>query len=246
MADVLVLCYHAVSDRWPAALSVTPDALEEQLGLLVERGYQGATFESVVSSPPSAKTVVVTFDDGFASVIERAAPILRRLGLPGSLYVVTDHPASPERPMAWEGTDRWLGTEHEDELRPMSWDQVGELAGEGWEIGSHTASHPRLSKVADDGELGRQLEESRGVLEERLGRPCRSLAYPYGDHDDRVVAAAGRAGYEAACTLPGRFNRPEPLRWPRVGIYHEDDRRRFRLKASRAMRMLRTTPLWPR
>jgi peptidoglycan/xylan/chitin deacetylase (PgdA/CDA1 family) len=245
VADVLVLCYHAVSERWPAPLSVTPDALEEQLELLVRRGYRGATFEAVAASPPPGKTVVVTFDDAFHSVGELAAPILKRLGLPGNLYAVTDYPAAPERPMSWEGTDHWLGTEHEDELRPLGWDRIGELAEEGWEVGSHTLSHPKLTSLPD-AELARELEGSRSELEERLGRPCRTLAYPYGDHDERVVAAAGQAGYVAASTLPGRFPKPAPLAWPRVGVYHGDDLRRFRMKASRPLRVLRTTPLWPR
>ena len=213
MADVLVLCYHAVSERWPAPLSVTPEALEEQLELLVRRGYRGATFESVVSERPAERTVVVTFDDAFASVGELAAPILRRLGLPGSVYVVTDHPRWSEQPMSWDGIDQWLGTEHEHELRPLSWDRIGELAEAGWEVGSHTGSHPHLSRVRDEAELARELEGSRATLEDRLGRPCRTLAYPYGDHDERVVAATRRAGYTAASTLPGRFPKPTPL-WP--------------------------------
>ena len=202
MADVLVLCYHAVSERWPAPLSVTPEALEEQLELLIRRGYRGATFESVVSERPAERTVVVTFDDAFASVGELAAPILRRLGLPGSVYVVTDHPRWSEQPMSWDGIDQWLGTEHEHELRPLSWDRIGELAEAGWEVGSHTGSHPHLSRVRDEAELARELEGSRATLEDRLGRPCRTLAYPYGDHDERVVAATRRAGYTAASTLP--------------------------------------------
>ena len=245
MADVLVLCYHAVSERWPAPLSVTPEALEAQLELLVRRGYRGATFESVVSERPAERTLVVTFDDAFASVGELAAPILRRLGLPGSVYVVSDHPAAPERPMSWDGIDQWLGTEHEHELRPLSWDRIGELAEAGWEVGSHTGSHPHLSRVRDEAELARELEGSRATLEDRLGLPCRTLAYPYGDHDERVVEATGRAGYTGASTLPGRFPKPTPLAWPRVGIYRADDMRRFRMKVARPVRALRATPLWP-
>jgi hypothetical protein len=73
---------------------------------------------------------------------------------------------------------------------------------------------------------------------------CRSVAYPYGDHDERVVAAAGRAGYEAAATLPGRLHRPEPLRWPRVGVTHTDTRWRFRAKASQTVRHARASWAW--
>jgi peptidoglycan/xylan/chitin deacetylase (PgdA/CDA1 family) len=245
VADVLVLCYHAVSERWPAPLSVTPEALEEQLEWLVRRGYRGATFESVVSEQPAERTLVVTFDDAFASVGELAAPILRRLELPGSLYVVTDHPRWSEQPMSWDGIEQWLGTEHEHELRPLSWDRIGELAEAGWEVGSHTASHPHLSRVRHEADLARELEGSRATLEDRLGRPCRTLAYPYGDHDERVVEATRRAGYTAASTLPGRFPKPKPLAWPRVGIYRADDMRRFRMKVARPVRALRATQLWP-
>lgn len=61
MADVLVPCYHAVSERWPAALSVTPAALDRQLGELVARGYRGARFADALGEPPHARTVVVSF-----------------------------------------------------------------------------------------------------------------------------------------------------------------------------------------
>ena len=85
----------------------------------------------------------------------------------------------------------------------MTWDRARRSSQDaGWEVGSHTRSHPRLSQVEDDAELADELEGSRRVCEERLGRPCQSIAYPYGDHDERVVAAAGRAGYRYGLTLP--------------------------------------------
>jgi peptidoglycan/xylan/chitin deacetylase (PgdA/CDA1 family) len=245
MSGPLVLCYHAVSVDWPAPLSVTPDALERQLQLLVRRGHRGATFAEVADGSVDGRAVAVTFDDAYLSVLERAKPILDAAGFPGTVFVPTDYPDRPERPMAWDGIDQWLGGPHEPDLRPMSWGQVGQLADAGWEIGSHTRSHPRLTRLPDDA-LARELRESRATLEERLGRPCTTLAYPYGDHDARVVAAAGAAGYAAAGTLPGRLPRPEPLAWPRVGIYHADDERRFRLKVSAGMRLLRRLPVWPK
>jgi peptidoglycan/xylan/chitin deacetylase (PgdA/CDA1 family) len=146
--------------------------------------------------------------------------------------------------MAWPGIDGWLGGEHEDELRPMSWAETRQLADSGWEIGSHTASHPHLTEI-DDGELARQLRESRTRCEENLDRPCTSIAYPYGDHDERVVAATGEAGYEAAATLPARTPpSPTPLAWPRIGVYHHDGMRAFRVKASPTVRRLRNSRAW--
>jgi peptidoglycan/xylan/chitin deacetylase (PgdA/CDA1 family) len=242
LADVLVLCYHAVSPSWPAALSVTPDAFERQLKLLVDRGYRGATFREAVSSPQSERTMVVTFDDAYLSVLELAKPIMDRLGLVGTVFVPTDYP-DRDGPMAWPGIEQWLGGPHEAELTPMKWDQLRRLAEEGWEIGSHTCSHPHLTALGIDS-LDRELIVSRTECERHVGRPCLTVAYPYGDYDSGVAAAAGRAGYQAACTLPARFHQAQPLEWPRVGVYHEDSERRFRLKVSPALRRLRTSKAW--
>jgi peptidoglycan/xylan/chitin deacetylase (PgdA/CDA1 family) len=244
VTDVLVLCYHGISERWPAAMSVTPEGFESQLELLVRRGYRGATFVDAVSAPPSRKTVVVTFDDALHSVLDFALPVLARLGLPATVFVPTHFPSSPDRAMSWSGIDQWLGGEHEQELRPMSWDEIRGLAELGWEAGSHTRSHPHLTTLAER-ELVDELVGSRDELQERLGRPCRTIAYPFGDHDDRVATAAGRAGYIAGATLPARLPRPRPLYWPRVGIYRMDDMRRYRFKVSRAVRLARSTPVWP-
>ncbi len=145
--------------------------------------------------------------------------------------------------MSWPGIDQWLGGEHEPELRPMSWAQMRDLADSGWEIGSHTCSHPHLTQLDAD-TLDRELIVSRRECERNLGRPCMTIAYPYGDYDERVTAAAGRAGYQAACTLPARFHAAQPLEWPRVGVYHADDDRRFRLKVSPTLRRLRASRAW--
>ena len=244
MGDLLVLCYHAVSERWPASLSVTPDAFERQLRLLSRSGFEGETFERAVTRRPDRRTVAVTFDDAFLSVLELARPLLDEVGFPATVFVPTDFPATPGEPMAWDGIDNWVGGPHEHELRPMSWEQLGTLADAGWEIGSHTCSHPRLTSLGDD-DLARELVDSRSLVSERLGRPCGTLAYPFGDHDERVVKAARAADYAAAATLPGRLPQARPLAWPRIGIYHGDNERRFRLKVSAAVRRLRGTRLWP-
>jgi peptidoglycan/xylan/chitin deacetylase (PgdA/CDA1 family) len=243
MNDVLVLCYHSLSETWPAALSIEPDVFEQHLDLLVKRGYVGATFERAITDPPAPRTVAVTFDDAFRSVKEIAAPIMRRLGLPGSIYVPTNFPGRPG-PMAWDGTDDWVGGPHEHELACLGWDELGELADEGWEVGAHTCSHPRLTRLTD-AELAHELEGSRAACSESLGRPCRTMAYPYGDVDGRVRDAVDRAGYAVAAGLPDRrLGALDSLDWPRLGVYRGDDRRRFRIKISRPVRRARSTAIW--
>lgn len=229
MGDVLVLCYHGISETWPAATSVRPGDFEEQLRAFGRRGYRGATLAEALTAPPHERTLVVTFDDAHRSVLEQAAPVMERLGIPGTVFVPTDY-AGTEKPMGWEGYDEWLGTEHEPELLCLGWEELRGLVAAGWEVGSHTCSHPRLSKV-DDARIARELGESKRVCEAEIGAPCVSFAYPYSDYDERAVGAAGEAGYRFAVSVPRRPAPPLPLQWPRVGAFHGESARRLVLRA---------------
>ena len=237
MPDLLVLCYHAVSAEWESDLSVTPDLLDRQLAGVVGRGYRGATFTAALSAPPQHPTVVVTFDDAYRSVGEVAAPVLARHGLPGTVFAPTRF-IGTERPMSWPGIDHHVGGPHEHELVPHSWEELRGLAQNGWEVGSHTVGHPHLTRLGDE-ELADELTASRQAVAEAMGHSCTSIAYPYGDVDGRVVAAARAAGYTAGAALPAVWHAPRPLETPRVGVYAADDGARLRVKTSRAVRALR-------
>jgi peptidoglycan/xylan/chitin deacetylase (PgdA/CDA1 family) len=225
-----VICYHALSETWPATLSVVPERFEAQLRYLAGRGYTGVTFSEAVRRGPGAAVVAVTFDDAYTSVLEIGLPILDRLGWPATVFVPTRFPGTGE-PLSWDGIDQWVGGPHEHELACLSWDQLHGLAERGWEVGSHTRSHPHLTAL-DDAELRDELTRSREECAEAMGLPCASVAYPYGDVDARVTAAAGAAGYAYGATLSASIPSPSPLGWPRTGIYHGDPPWRWRLKLS--------------
>jgi peptidoglycan/xylan/chitin deacetylase (PgdA/CDA1 family) len=235
--DTLVLCYHAVSERWPADLSVRPAELARQLGYLRDRGYRSVTFEDAVRGPHQGRRVAITFDDAYTSVKALAKPILDRLNWVATVFAVSSFASTGGR-LRWDGIAHWETTEHARELEGLDWDGLRELGDAGWEVGSHTVRHPRLTRL-DDTALDRELTDSRAAVEDALQRPCPSIAYPYGDCDERVIAAAARAGYRAGAALPPRWDEPRPLAWPRAGVYHPDDFRRFRLKASPRVRRMR-------
>jgi peptidoglycan/xylan/chitin deacetylase (PgdA/CDA1 family) len=243
MSDVLVLCYHAVSPTWRATFSVTPETIERQVSFLVERGWQGATFSEAVLRPPASKTLAVTFDDGFASVFERAEPILSALGVVGTVFVPTSF-MSTQQKLEWDGIESWQSSPDAHELRCMSWDALGRLTEHGWEIGSHTHTHPHLGRLSDH-ELREELHESREEVSRHLGRPCHAVAYPYGEVDPRIAAAAEQVGYIAGACLSHSLAPRGPHLWPRVGVFHDDFDIRFRLKVSPVTRALRASPLWP-
>jgi peptidoglycan/xylan/chitin deacetylase (PgdA/CDA1 family)/predicted ATP-grasp superfamily ATP-dependent carboligase len=235
----LVLCYHAVSDRWPCELAIPAARLERQLRLLLARGYRAVTFSQVAKAPRSDRLLAVTFDDGYQSILDNGLPVLERLAIPATLFMPSAFVDEPR--LSWSGIDHWLEGPFAEELTPMSWASLRRLVEAGWEIGSHTCSHRPLAELSDE-ELREELFDSRLTLERGLGLTCRSVAYPYGAADQRVIAAARQAGYEAAATLPIRLGHPEALAWPRVGLYRTDGSGRFRIKVSRMNRALRATP----
>lgn len=235
VTDTLVLCYHAVSADWDAALSVTPQALERQLRRLTERGYRGLTYsDAVLGADAGGRRLAVTFDDAYRSVIDLALPVLDRLGLVGTVFAPTSFIGSPD-PMCWDGIDHWLGGPHQHELLCMEVDHLRALEARGWEIGSHTRTHPHLPRLEPD-VLARELRESRAELEQMLGHPVTSLAYPYGEAGAHVAGAAGAAGYLAAATLDAKGHGHDPMQAPRVGIYHSDPAWRAALKTAPLVR----------
>jgi peptidoglycan/xylan/chitin deacetylase (PgdA/CDA1 family) len=242
MGDHNVLCYHALSRSWDADLSTTPERFQRQIELLVARGYRGVRFTEAVRAPAGSRVMAITFDDAYRSIIGLALPILQSLAIPATVFAPTDY-VGLRGPMQWPGIDMWLGTASEHELTAMSWDELRSLAAAGWEIGSHTGSHPHLTELGDD-ELRDELVRSKAACEHHLQTDCTSIAYPFGDVDARVVAAAADAGYAAGATLPDRLELRGVLEWPRIGIYHADDDARFRLKVSPVLRRLRRSAAW--
>lgn len=226
----LVLCYHAVSDHWPHALAVGPAALEAQLRRLLARGFRPVGAAETLRAGRNG--LHVTFDDAFRSV-EHALPVLERLGVRATVFAcsgLAEAGLPLDVPELADDVARYP-----DELVTMSWDELRALAERGVEVGSHTVSHPHLPRLSDE-ELARELGESRDRLEDELGRPCRFLAYPFGDEDERVRTAARAAGYDGAFALPGRADSDDAHAIPRVGIWREDTRLRAALKTSAPLR----------
>jgi peptidoglycan/xylan/chitin deacetylase (PgdA/CDA1 family) len=111
------------------------------------------------------------------------------------------------------------------------------LIADGWEIGSHTLTHPKLPELGDE-DLRRELVDSKEQCAELTGVPCTSIAFPYGAVDYRVLEAAEEAGYEAGALLSSAQVRPTAFALDRVGVYRADTMRSFRAKTSPWLRRL--------
>jgi peptidoglycan/xylan/chitin deacetylase (PgdA/CDA1 family) len=194
---VPILMYHSVSDAPTAstqALSVRPAMFAAQLRYLRRQGFSGLTFGELCQrrrdgQPLPANPIVLTFDDGYADFIEEALPIIIEQGFPATLFVTTGWVRGAARYTAGDPPDRTL-----------SWGQVAELSSAGVEVGAHSHSHPQLDQISEP-RLRVELATSRRLLEDRLGCPVRSLAYPYGYSNKRVRAVAREIGYLQAAVV---------------------------------------------
>jgi peptidoglycan/xylan/chitin deacetylase (PgdA/CDA1 family) len=157
------------------------------------------------------KPVLITFDDCYQECIDHAVPILEEKGFTAVFYMPTDY----------AGTDsHWLMPELGFEFPIINWETVRRLDLSGFQIGSHSMSHPRLAQISPK-DCFNELDSSRKILEDKLGHEIVHLAYPYGSFDENVRALAAETGYRTACTTEERFSRPEddPLLLPRIDIF---------------------------
>ncbi len=156
--------------------------------------------------------IALTFDDGYASVYEIAYPLLRARGMTATVYVISD----------FVGKDnRWRGQRADIPALPlMTWDQIAELAENGWEIGAHTRTHPPLTQI-DATRLEDQIAGSQWAIQAHIGRVARAFSYPYGVVNQKVKAAMLRY-YDTAVTTRLGIARDTSNRLllPRIDAYY--------------------------
>jgi peptidoglycan/xylan/chitin deacetylase (PgdA/CDA1 family) len=240
------LGYHSITDDGPPYLSLRPRTFERQLDLLLAAGFRSgnrAILERIVSGGrPPGRHAFLTFDDGFADTATAALPLMSERALTGMAFVLPGHLASGA-PLDWPEV-AGEAQRRPSLMRSMDWPMLESLIEAGWEVGSHTMSHARLTNLPDEA-LAQELLDSRRAIEARLGC-CELLAYPFGAWDDRVAAAAAAAGYSFAFTLPfGGQATATRLSIPRVTIDDRDTPLRFRAKLSGMGRSVLFSPLRP-
>lgn len=237
-----VLCYHSVDPTWDDRLALDPADFARQCEWLARRrrviplADAAAAFDRRGRLPSGA--TAITFDDGYRALYDHAFPVLRRLGLPVTVFLVAKTlPAGSA--VDWV-TERPLPRP----IPTLTLDQVLELQEAGVAFGSHSWAHHDLTTLGEE-QCERDLRESRELLEDVLRRPVPHLAYPKGRHDERVRRAARRAGYSHAFTLPEAAEARGPHAIPRAGVYPGNGLGALRLKTTRAYVAARTSPVFP-
>ena len=168
--------------------------------------------------------VAITFDDAFASVVENAVPILKEYGLSAGIFVPAGNLGQPPR---WEISENC--SDKNETI--MSRQQIAELDNDGFEIFSHSFSHPMLTEI-EDSRLEAELVSSKHVLEKIVGHEVSVVSYPNGAYDARVHKAAKKAGYKLGFTIEPTMvdSATDCLKIGRFSVSPYDNLLKFKLK----------------
>lgn len=193
--QVPILTYHTVApatDKPEGKMAkhyhITPEHFDTQMKYLADNGYTPIQFQTYanyllgkVTLP--AKPVVLTFDDGWENQYQFAYPILQKYKFTATFFIIT----------------KVRGGGY------MSWDNIRDLDSHGFEIASHSETHPKLTILTDAQKLHNEIVGSKSELELELKHPITTLAYPYYQQNESIRKLVEDAGYTAARAGWGSF-----------------------------------------
>ncbi|MDY6292365.1 MAG: polysaccharide deacetylase family protein [Succiniclasticum sp.] len=217
MHAIPALMYHSINhtpDKWPAELCVAPEVFEEHLKYLKAHDFNVVTTQQAIillkSGQNVARTVILTFDDGYEDNYSTAFPLLKKYDYRGNFYVV--------------GKDVGMTFNKDGIIQYMSFPQLQEMHRQGMEIGSHSMSHDPLAMIKPNF-LPWEIYQPLNLFHEKMGFWIAGIAFPNGSFNDAVIAEIKKhVKYEYAYSgVPGcntlKIVKDRPFEMRRAGVY---------------------------
>lgn len=181
---IRILNYHKVEDV-PISLSISPEDFERQIAYFADAGFHSISPDELYlalteGAPLPEKSVLITFDDGYADNYENAFPILKKYGFKATIFVIAGFVGEKQHYLTWE--------------------QAREMEAYGISIESHTMTHRSMTELTDD-QLKEELTASKAFIEAKLNKKVNYFAYPTGTYNLHIAELARAAGYKAAFTI---------------------------------------------
>ena len=185
-----VLMYHNIAEEYPKGsegANITPKLFEEHMQGILNKGYTpifvADYYDSVQNGTPLPQNpIIVTFDDGYLSNYEIAFPILKRLNIPATIFIVTSTVGA-------KAEDGMVSTSH------FTWEQAKEMQESGIiDIHSHSHTHKNMTQISP-AQLQEELRLSKYLIERNLEKSCFVFSYPFGGYNETTSRLANFAGY---------------------------------------------------
>lgn len=185
-----VLMYHNIAEEYPEGsegANITPKLFEEHMQGILDKGYTpifvADYYDSVQNGTPLPQNpIIVTFDDGYLSNYEIAFPILKRLNIPATIFIVTSTVGA-------KAEDGMVSTSH------FTWEQAKEMQKSGIiDIHSHSHTHKNMTQISP-AQLQEELRLSKYLIERNLEKSCFVFSYPFGGYNETTSSLASFAGY---------------------------------------------------
>lgn len=194
-----VLNYHQVEPKDGNPLTLWPEQFEAQMEYLAAEGYTTITIDEMMDALENGtslpeKSVIITFDDGYADNYEYAYPILKKYGFKATIFLIYDF------------TNTYPNY--------LTWDQVAEMKASGLiHFESHTMTHANLAELTSVDELRHEIADSHDLLSEKLGYDMHYIAYPGGRVNEEIERITSAAGYRGGFTVHYGLSTPTEGRY---------------------------------
>jgi peptidoglycan/xylan/chitin deacetylase (PgdA/CDA1 family) len=209
-ANITILCYHGITERSGidsddrSGIAVSRNLFLAQLTYITRR-YTVISLSDYLAARRTGSrlprhAMILTFDDGLRNFLTVAAPVLKELGLPATMFLVTDQIEHRDESSLGEN---WTPL---DDRICLTWPEAKTLQStQNIEFGSHTCSHPEIHELSAN--VDREFHDSLAAIRENLPNVISpSLAYPYGSYSELIVRKARSAGYSCALTTEAGAN----------------------------------------
>jgi peptidoglycan/xylan/chitin deacetylase (PgdA/CDA1 family) len=235
-----ILAYHKVDLKKELGItSISPKKFERQINFLKQNGYISISPLSLLNqiNPPllsegvspirpykrEERYVLITFDDGYEGVYEYAYPILKRYGWTATIFLTTGYIGSYNK---WDASPG-------PRFKHLNWQQIKAMSDNGICFGSHGINHLFLTKHSDE-TIRYELETSKKIIEDKLGKPVLFFSYPYNNYNKRLIELVSETGYKLAFSLKPEILSADyftcPYELPRFAIYCIDGMKAFKAK----------------
>jgi len=230
-SKVAILTYHSI-DKSGSVVSISPETFRKQMQYLSESSFNVVSLSEILAAFRDrrllpAKTVVITFDDGYKNVYTEAFPVLNSYGFTATTFLITNYCGKH---------NNWPGQLPSLERRPLlSWSEIEEMRKHGFEFGAHTRTHPDLTQIPIE-QAAREITESKLEIQDRLGVETETFAYPYGKFDSKVKEIVRRQFHGACSTNLGTVVIGDDLSlMKRIDMYYLSNHKLFSKLQTRSL-----------